>query len=211
MTYGQFVLRNNASVTNKTVSAVWNRNGSSMVYHVWGVGTAWEPEEEQKKHLEVLVLCFAAVIGIVGYVDPVFLACGMQLFLESLNLPRQLLDVGGLGHLAVDFGAVADVFGTVCIVERGQRLFCAVHSRRNGRDDAGLGLAAQRVTEQASELGIAVGDMARALHQGRDDTAESEQALVDQPGLDLGMVVGDIWRWCHPWLICVLRGMHCCH
>lgn len=59
---------------------------------------------------------------------------------------------------------VLDVLGTVGIVEGRQRLLLALHCGRDGCDDARLGLAAERVAQQAGELGVAVWHVPLALH-----------------------------------------------
>jgi len=75
---------------------------------------------------------------------------------------------------------VTDVFGPVRVVQRGQRLFLALHSWRNGGDDARLSTAAQAVTQQASQLGVTVGHMRGLLNQGCNDSPKRQQGLVDQ-------------------------------
>lgn len=80
-------------------------------------------------------------------------------------------------------GPVADVLGTMRIVEGTERLVLALHGRSNGGNDAGLGAAAEAVAQQPRQLGVAVGHVRGLLHQRGDHAAERQQRLVDQPGL----------------------------
>ena len=71
------------------------------------------------------------------------------------------------------------VLGTVGVVQRAQRFLLALHCGGDGGDDASLGLAAQRVAQQAGELGVTVGHVALPLHQRCDHAAQRQQRLVD--------------------------------
>lgn len=78
----------------------------------------------------------------------------------------------------------------VRIIQRADGLLLAVHSGRNCGDDACLGAPTQGVAQQAGELGVTVGHVARVLHQGCDHTAQSEQTLVDGASLTCAAVLG---------------------
>lgn len=57
-------------------------------------------------------------------------------------------------------------------------------------DDARLGAPPERLLQQPGELGVPVGHVRVVLHEGGDDPAEREQALVDVPGLASARVLG---------------------
>ena len=122
------------------------------------------------------------------HVHPVLLPRRHQLGLEPRNLPAHLLEMRRLGDLLVHLRLVLDILRPVRVFQRRHRLLLALHGRRDGRDDARLGPAAQRVPEEPRELRVPVWDMPLPFHQRRDHPPQRQQALVDVPGL-LGPLV----------------------
>ena len=68
---------------------------------------------------------------------------------------------------------VTDVLGAVRVSQRAQRLVVVVVGRRQTGDHQRLGVAAERVLQETSQLGVAVRDVGRpAVDQRRDDVAQ---------------------------------------
>ena len=74
------------------------------------------------------------------------------------KIPRQThtayRHLGSDGYLLVDLRPVGDVLCPVRVVQRGERLLLIDGGRRDGGHDGGLGATAQRVLEQAGQLGL---------------------------------------------------------
>ncbi|KAH9390135.1 hypothetical protein TYRP_007684 [Tyrophagus putrescentiae] len=113
------------------------------------------------------------------HVDALLVAGRLQVAAEAVNLQHVLGDRLLLAHAKVHLRLVGDLLGALRVLQRTQRVLEVVQARADGGDDGGLGLAAERVLQQTGQLRVAVGNVARFLHQQRDDATERQQALVD--------------------------------
>ncbi|KAH9390187.1 hypothetical protein TYRP_007741 [Tyrophagus putrescentiae] len=113
------------------------------------------------------------------HVDALLVAGRLQVAAEAVNLQHVLGDRLLLAHAKVHLRLVGDLLGALRVLQRTQRVLEVIQARADGGDDGGLGLAAERVLQQTGQLRVAVGNVARFLHQQRDDAAQRQQALVD--------------------------------
>lgn len=129
--------------------------------------------------------------------------CTQNVQVGSFYLNQRLLR-----QLLVDLWSVGDVLGTVGIVQSGEGLLNVALSRRNGGYDGSLGATTKRVLKDTSQLtlpeqegqtlhrphtpplslGLPVRYMGSVLHQSSDDSAKSEETLVDVSCLPSSLV-----------------------
>mmetsp|Transcript_49217 Transcript_49217/g.111493 ORF Transcript_49217/g.111493 Transcript_49217/m.111493 type:complete len:244 (-) Transcript_49217:168-899(-) len=102
-----------------------------------------------------------------------------ELCLEAHDLLLELADHGVL-RVLVDLRLVLDALGAVCVAQRRERLVVVVVCRAEVRHHHRLGVAAQRVLQQARELGVAVGDVrGLAVHERGDHVPQSGEREVN--------------------------------
>ena len=103
---------------------------------------------------------------------------------------------------------VANVLGSVCIVQRAQCLLLALYRGSNGRDDAGLGAPAQGVTQQPRQLAVPAPGSSCI---GRNDAfleGLPRVLLMNSLSLNhaaLAALKRTRWQWCSFWYICLGR------
>lgn len=125
-----------------------------------------------------------------GKVDAALFPRRVELRLQALNLLREFLQQRPLGGALVHLGPVANVLGAVRVVQRGERFLQRGQRRRQRRDDAGLGAAAQGLLQQPRKLAVPVRHVRPVLDQGGDYSAQGKQGLVNVPGLACASVLG---------------------
>lgn len=165
-----------------------------------------------RKHLfSALELLFSFLVGLGELVDPVFasllllhelivaiqskentrlFASSKQVGLETLDFLDILANESLFGHALVDLGLVADVLGTVSIVQSRKRLVNVDFCGADGSNNASLGTTTERVLEQTGELTLPVRNVLRLFDEGVDNPSESKQTLVDHTSFPGALVLG---------------------